>query len=542
MMNRNYTAAGLLAFASLTAFANQQPTSNDNPTYAPSHVQAHLRLNIRENADTVHFIRDTNDPKIITKTYVLKHADPYSIRPYIREMVQVLRVDYNNVAGRLNPDYYNVYSKDSADKSKKIFVPTGVECIRFTDGTGILMVAAEEYRFRDHPAGLGIDSLVAKLDRPGIVHSSGQPKYIYFPANRPAKELLTMVKLVGANVSDDTVELIGGKDKIELDEELNCLFLNTALYSRKNVEEMLRAYDVPHPEIRIGCTVYELDAENDGMLGLDFQSWKNNDGVRFFSTGAKWSRNYNIKDVFNLVKPDGTVNSHYFNFEPKWNSKYLDFLVSKGKAKVVSTGELAVKNGVTGTLKRVSGTMYAKATPIPKETKPSDNNDIPEDEHGNRIDILPDNASFLFELAVTPSVTDQAASLNIAVSTVSMLGYTSTGSIRSSRYQSKQKVMLGTGRNRLYLGGIEKVQMVSDTVGLPFFKDLPLLGFLFTTERDSTKRSRLVVVAECEVIQPGSLPETGDLEKIRAVAEKTGKANDWNAFGYRQYLIDPDRN
>lgn len=532
-MNRKLTLAGMAGIGAFALLANEQPTSNSNPAYSQSHVQAQLRLNIRENAETVHFIRDTNDPKIITKTYVLKHADPYSIRPYLREMVQAQRVNYNNAAGLVNPDYYNTYSKDNAALTKKIFVPTGIECIRFVDGTGVIMVSAEDYRFQDNTNGMGIDSLIQKLDLPDLKHSSGQPKYVYFPANRSAKELQEMIKLVGANVSNDTVELIGGKDKIEVDEDLNCLFLNTALYSRKNIEEMLHIYDVAHPEVRVSCTVYELDSENDGMLGIDFQSWKNNDGVKFFSTGANMSRNYNVKDIVSPVIPDGTINSHYFNFQPKWNTKFLDFLVSKGKAKVVSTGDLAIQNGTTGNLVRKSGTLYAALTKIPSvQGKP---------ESGNIVEVKPVNDKFKFQMNVTPSITEKATILQVKVSTISMLGYTSSGTVRTTAYESNQKIMLGTGLNRFYLGGIEKTQLVSDVVGIPLLKDLPLLGFLFSTERESTKKSRLVVVAECEIIQPSTLIDEGSLEKIQVIKKDTARNGDGNSYGYHQYLIDKER-
>ena len=43
------------------------------------------------------------------------------------------------------------------------------------------------------------------------------------------------------------------------------------------------------------------------------------------------------------VSANGTVNTDYFNFNPKWNTKFLDFLVSKGKAQVVSTGSITIE-------------------------------------------------------------------------------------------------------------------------------------------------------------------------------------------------------
>ncbi len=533
-MKKTIAITPLLLGGAFAAFANQQPTSNTNPAYSQSNVQAQLRLNIRENAEVVHFVRDTNDPKIITRTYVLKHADPYSIRPYLREMVQAQRVDYNNAAGRANPDYYNVYNKDNAAKNQKIFVPCGIECVKFADGTGALLISAEDYRFHSNSNGMGIDELVAALDQPGIMNSSGQPKFIYFPANRGAKALQGMIKLVGANVSNDTVELIGGKDKVEVDEDLNCLFFNTALYSRKHIEAMLKLYDVPPPEIRIRCTVYELDVENDGMLGVDFQAWKNNDGLKLLQTGARLSHNYNLHDALGKIHADGTVNSHYFNFEPKWNTRFLDFLVSKGRARVMTTGELAIANHSTGRLERANGIMYAEATPI--QSQPG------EPEHGNAVNVRPVNDKFKFTLEVTPSITAQAATLEIKVATRSLLGYTSTGAVRTSDYESSQRLMLGTGSNRFYLGGIEKTQTVRDVGGLPLFKDLPLLGWLFATERESAKQTRLVVAAECEIIHPATPVDSDALREIELIQARTAQAGEGeNTYAYRQWLLDSER-
>ena len=75
------------------ASASELPTGNLNPAYFPSNVQAQLQVGIGTDTEAVHFVRDTSDSKIITKTYVLKRANPYEIRPYIRNMVQTMRTN-----------------------------------------------------------------------------------------------------------------------------------------------------------------------------------------------------------------------------------------------------------------------------------------------------------------------------------------------------------------------------------------------------------------------------------------------------------------
>ncbi len=511
-------SAAMLAMATALS-ANEQPTGNYNPAYDPSKVQAQLRVDIDKNTEVVHFVRDTNDPKIVTKAYVLKHADPYSIRPYVREMVQAQRVDYNNTAGESNTAYYNVYRKSG------VAVPTGVECIVYADGVGMLIISAEEYRFADSEHNIGIDSLVAKLDQPGIVNSSGQPKFIYFPKNRSASELQTMVKAVGMNVSGDTSELISGKDKVTYDESLNCLFFNTALYSRSVIEDMLKLYDVVHPQVKITYTVYEISAENDGKMGADFQAWKNNDGVNFFSTGAMYRDNWT--NIFGAMAEATTNNSNYFSFNPKWNSRYLDFLVSKSKGEVVYTGTITVQNNSEGVIDKKNGVFYVETTTTDTKEGPQVN--------------TASSAAFQFKMSAKPSITPEATTLDVSVSTQSLIGYLSDGSPRISNYSTATKVMVGNKKSRFYIGSIDKSERVKVNGGVPILKDLPILGWVFSTESESTKKSQLVVVADCEIVTPAQALPSDIASSIKNIRTENRGAGETNTFGYGQWLLDPNK-
>ena len=68
--------------------------SNNNNTggYDATRVEARIVVPLKENAEAVHFIRDNNDPRVITKTYLVKNVDAYNFRDYLRQMVQSKRV------------------------------------------------------------------------------------------------------------------------------------------------------------------------------------------------------------------------------------------------------------------------------------------------------------------------------------------------------------------------------------------------------------------------------------------------------------------
>ncbi|WP_302454564.1 type II secretion system protein GspD [Victivallis vadensis] len=507
---------------------NNAPTAS----YMDSQVQAQLRVDLDRDTDAVHFIRDNNDPRVITKTYLLKHAHPYAVRSLLRDAITTKRVDASY---------------------------TGVETILFEDGTALLFVSAEEYRFKDHENGMGIDSLVARLDQPGMLNSSGQPKFVYFPANVPAATLMPMIEKVGMNVKDDEAELIGGKDKVKLDPDLNCLFFNTASYSRKNIEEMLRKYDVPLPEIKIKLNVYELYSENDDKLGVDFQAWKNNEGTDFFSVGGRFRDNWAATYGGTMARPQGSERTSFYNFNPKWNTRYLDFLTSKGKAKIAYSGEVTVRQNTTSTLSRTTQIFYTDTTVPPDDTqetidnwftRPLDNalQALGRESPGNDIRIGKDNQqnvtrapqSFGFIMTVKAgSIAPEAAILQISLDNSSLIGYQSSGAPRIQKGNTiRNSVMISTKRNEFVIGGLEKREVVRGSTGVPYLKDIPGLGYLFQVESESTRKSQLVVAAQCEYVYPESIsPEEYD-KLIRSIRTRTADAGGRNHYFFNQYLFD----
>ena len=85
-----------------------------------------------------------------------------------------------------------------------------------------------------------------------------------------ARSLAAIVKRVGANITEvNTNELRFGSDKIGYDEDLNCLFMYVPQYSRKNIQDILKLYDYSHTW-EVKYKLYELDAENDGKIGVAF--------------------------------------------------------------------------------------------------------------------------------------------------------------------------------------------------------------------------------------------------------------------------------
>jgi type II secretory pathway component GspD/PulD (secretin) len=323
----------------IMAGAQTPQSDNVNATspYSKTNVQAQIRLNVDKDTEKVHFIRDNTDPYVITKAYVLKNADAFEARAPMQTLVQTKKVSQNN---------------------------TDTDSIKYEDGTSVLLVSAEDDRFGPQGNGMNIDEIVNAFDKPQFKASSGSSRYLYFPKYRNANELKSLLTNVGMTKPNDPTELLGGKDVIEIDNDLNALFIFTPIFSKKNIDSMLKFYDNPVIQATVTYTVYEVFAENDARIGDDFQSWRNAEGGDLFSIGGRYRNNW-AQTIDGGVLPKGGSNkTQFFNFNPKWSSRYIDFLVSKSKAQVLNSGKVVVRNNTTTVVSKSTGVFYDQCTPV----------------------------------------------------------------------------------------------------------------------------------------------------------------------------------
>ena len=659
------------------------PRSNNHDTtggYAPSNVQAQLKINVSDGTKEIKVIRDNNDPFVITKPYILKNADPYAVRSYLEAAVGAKSINAS---------------------------PAQVTAVKFADGVGAILVSAEEYRFSDSEDGKGIDGIVASLDRKGLSYLPDADAYIYFPRISRAANLRDMLLNVGSSALDPEFEVSPGT--ITVDGELNALVIKASKWNWQDMLTMLKQYDKPIPEFKITYRVLEIFAENDDRIGVDFQSWKNNEGVDLFSTGVVTRRNWGTF-FSSAIENSGSNRTSYWNFNPKWNTRYLDFMTSIGKAKCLAQGEMVVQNrkasaiqvnsgffydrtyytagaktiaegcgefayadinpdtilrestskivpidklnesfaaaGVNsyltkaGYTMRVMGTQVGTATyydavasktyqtllnaktavakyqaealAVLKQFNPAataadahnylmaNNSDYVTlysvslqdkftaeqaailantstsglskwltgyvDAAGNRysgnyyrenygyVDAAPGiihgwlqypmvTNGFQFNLTVSPVITGKAATMKFDMNGKSLLGWNSDGSARRSNSEISTTVQLPYTEQEFVLGGIRKSEAVRGNTGLPFFKDLPVIGRLFSTESESIKQSQLVVIAKVEYSKPDSFAGAEIRENLGKIVKGVNKGMNskvGNMF-FGQYGLDDDR-
>ncbi|MBE6393814.1 MAG: hypothetical protein E7044_07155 [Lentisphaerae bacterium] len=552
---KNLLFTGLFLFAAGLSAVEVQGVprdSNFNNTggYDGTRIEAQLMVNVKDDTNTIHFIRDNNDPRVVTKTYILKNSDPYQFRDYLRQIVQSKRVGNTSLqqqypgntaapfAATVSTPVPNTPAAQPGYSPRvQLGSNTAVECLKYADGTGLLMVSAEEYRFKDSTNGIGIDTLVKILDNPALGDLNyGYQMFLYMPKFVPARNLMPLIENSGMNISDVS-ELWQGQDIVAYDSGLNWLAFDVTNYSCANIAAMLAKFDVPIPQVRLKIKVYELTTENDDKIGIDFQNWKNNAGTDFFSIGGRyrnnWAATYSPGSVLPL-KNYGSERTGFFNFNPRWNTRYIDLLASKGKAHIVHSGEICIRNAYSGSFSRYTQLIFIDSgTSVSSASNPAQGatdfgvgayqllsdivghalrQDIPVAK-GQQQKTTVSTANFGFSMKVNSvAVGTEETQFDITLSNTSLLGFQSDGRPRISAGNTvSQIVSLPHGKDTFVIGGLVKHTVVESTTGIPFLSDIPWIGkYLFGSTSKSIKQSQLVVVGQCI---NDTLPDKPELKK-----------------------------
>ena len=583
--------------------------SVDVPTPAPMATQVQPQLNVQIGRETeqITFVNTNNDPYVYTKVYKLKHADPYEIRPYVMAAIRSRRVDTS---------------------------VTKVEAVKYQDGTGMLLVSAEEYRFFPVENGMSLDQIIEMLDRPNLASEAGRRFFLYYPKYFDSVTLAGLIRKVGMQHAGDNAELQGGIDTVVPDTKLNTLMFYASPNSEPQILKMLKEYDTPTSQALVNYTIYEIESENDGNLGVDFQAWKNGPGADLFAAGSRYLNGWNLRtgNISNLVK---SAHVSYINFNPKWNSRYLDFLVSKGKAKVVTSGSLNIGNGTAASIESVTRmpvivageetaggeTQIAKSY-IATAVNPADTlSGLGVDqEKFQTVEWVPGNAAaqftatrtivngkaydtlrissghftaggrnlgdtcavfnaeptlndtaiawteaggypiekdktrvtnsdteYGFSLTMQPYIYNKATCLALEMSNTNLIGFRSNGIPRTSRSELKTEVQLANDGNVFYIGGLDKSAVVRSVSKVPFLGDIPFLGFLFSAENETLKKTQLAAVLTVIPTSPtAALPENykqeaGKIgEKVKNFGVRT-KYYEENDYGFDQLGLDPEK-
>ena len=330
--------------------------------------------------------------------------------------------------------------------------------------------------------------------------------------------------------------------------------------------------DIPPSQIKLDVAVYEVNAKNDLKLGLDFVAWKNGPGA----------------DLFEGVVADGPSYIGHFrwvNLHAVATAAYVDFLASKGKARLVSRSTVTARSGILAEVAAVDQQMAFRVAHTPDNSRymnvgqpplaPPRNGYAPsylpatggpglhplEDavttaagaRHDAIIPLFHDRVLNYVQsgtigvfLGVVPYVGLESAEVAISLHVTDLDGLTPQGLPLIGHRYSDSYVRVYDGRP-FVLAGLKRHESVRSKNGVPFLSKIPVLGWALGGETNSNRNLDLVVIvtptfdvstdSKIEKVE-SKIKMAENQEAAKAVASgQSAMALPRNWFGFDQWLL-----
>jgi type II secretory pathway component GspD/PulD (secretin) len=461
-------------------------------------------------------LRTTNKAetnRYVPKVYEFKNVNPFAVLRFFRRVMQIEEGGWFVFGKPEHPD-----DPDSV-KSGKVVVVAPIYQLPY------------------------IDRLMAVIDTPGLTSSSGDVMLYYRPKHRDVADA-SFVADANAALSPNRTTT----DQVP-DTEVNGFLFYESPGGIANLQSWLPALDQPPPQVMVEATLYEVNVENDDALGLDFVSWKNGPGRDLFQAGAFFERERipTLKGAPPLLDtgvPGGTfaLPHHgwrsygaYYSYFLDVPSEFFDFLVTKQKARVLTSAKVLTRNGRAAQLTAADVIFYWRRN--------EDADDVRIVVGDQRERVLGASSAGVI-LKVTPLIGSDGINMDILVDVVGNTGFDSLGTPQLVRRKYDTKLRVQDGQE-IVLGGYTREMMVQQSNKVPFLGSLPIVGYLFGGEQNLVKQRRVVVVLSANVVEDFSaMTGTGtqiDAALIQARAtQQLPVKNLGTEAGFDQWLLDPE--
>jgi len=269
--------------------------------------------------------------------------------------------------------------------------------------------------------------------------------------------------------------------KVSFDDRLNMIVITDTPDSVKRAKEIVQMLDEVTPQVIIEAKIVEVSSSFTNAIGVDWGAdigpWTNARRIDGTLTG----------DVaMNFPAASGGVLG--FNFAriaghdtPLVLNAQLTAMETRGEGKIISSPKIMTLDGKMASISQGVEYPYLERDSSGLATVKFKNIDL--------------------KLTVTPIVTpDDRILMKISISKDDVAEITADGTPSIASNEASTELLVNDG-NTIVIGGIIKSSMTTGDSGWPGLKNIPLLGWLFKTESESTKDTELLVFITPTIVQ-----------------------------------------
>ncbi len=288
-------------------------------------------------------------------------------------------------------------------------------------------------------------------------------------------DVIQVAKLLVPNAVPDA-------KNIAIDPPSSRLIISGTEEQFKKAEQIIKAVDIPVPQVAIQARIVEISVDRAESLGISFSDTFNTDKLSDKGKGVIGI------DLTQDPIPASTLN---FTFTSNRIDATLKALIQDKVAEVLSAPQVTTSHGRLAEIKVVN-----QVPVITRTTRIVD-----------QVTVTDETVTFKetgLTLTVTPRVlADNRIEMVLEPAVLVLTGWTTTdppAPIIDTR-SAKTQVTIDDGR-WLVIGGLMRYNEQVVVRGVPLLKDIPLIGWLFRTKDKVREKSNLVIFVSATVLNP----------------------------------------
>lgn len=410
-------------------------------------------------------------------------------------------------------------------------------------------------------------------------------------------EVYYTAKFRDVRAVDTIAEVFAGEGLSDLDLSNNSIYRWDEPYRAESyVEKGAALADIPINQVLLDVKIYELNTSNDNKIGLDYIAWKNGPGrnlAGFVLSGIdNHERFTNLPSIYNPIFPrvvnpgpkdlrlvrEFTERASYGYANYLLTSAFLDFLVSKGKAKVLTGTKILARSGQgrnahsepalfeavddivaivaegndTTRLETPTGQLRLTSMRSGNSVKDQwgnpafDYDDEPVEVdthvHDRTLEVRMEGKTGIF-MECIPHVALESCELEVAIGVSTLAGYMPGGMPILSQRIVESEFSVPNGQP-IVLGGMTRKTKIKNNARMPWLGKIPIAGYLVGGETNALRETRVVFVITPRIITSSDSQVTlGSQEKV-TIAQAKGTKNiepPKNPMGFDQWLLDKEQ-
>jgi type IV pilus assembly protein PilQ len=279
--------------------------------------------------------------------------------------------------------------------------------------------------------------------------------------------------------------VLSDRGKVIVDERTNTLIISDIPKRVEPIDALITTLDAETPQVMIEARIVETSKSFSRELGVVWGFRASADAAHGTSTGIGPIHNTNVGYALNL--PGDESSTLGFSFGNIVDSFTLDIalnaLETEGRGRIISAPKIATQNNERAEIEQ------GVRIPVTNTT-------------ATEIQVEFVSASLL--LAVTPQITAEGTIvLDVTVENNSPDFVNTAGGIPSIRTQRAQtKVLINDGGTTV-IGGIFVVNEGDSEVGVPWFRKLPVFGWLFKNQEIQQENRELLIFITPKIVKLG---------------------------------------